>query len=59
MDGPRLRRVTVAAAVSDAEMAVLEYDNARAWLAEHAATLNEPLAVEVWLFDPDLTMVLL
>ena len=40
-------------------MAVLEYDNARAWLAEHAVALNAPLAVEVWLFDPDLMLVLL
>lgn len=47
------------AAQLDAESAVLEYDNARAWFTEHAPTLTAPLAVEVWVFDREFQQVLL
>lgn len=39
--------------------AVFEYDEAGAWAAECLATLAAPLAVEVWVFDPDPQHVLL
>lgn len=48
-----------AAARIDADRAVFEYDNARAWLAEQGSTLTAPFAVEVWVFDPQLEQVLL
>jgi 8-oxo-dGTP diphosphatase len=49
------RRVAADAALG----AVFVHDDAPAWLAEHGATFAAPLAVEAWLFDPDLTRVLL
>ena len=54
-----LEATTREAARADAELAVLEYDCARAWFADHHRTLRAPLAVEVWLFDLDLEEVLL
>jgi 8-oxo-dGTP diphosphatase len=51
--------MTLEAARIDAESAVLEYDNARAWFGDNGLTPSTPLAVEVWLFDPDLRQVLL
>jgi 8-oxo-dGTP diphosphatase len=51
--------MTLEAARIDAESAVLEYDNARAWFGHNGLTPSTPLAVEVWLFDPDLRQVLL
>ncbi len=47
------------AAIDDARRAVFVHDGALAWLDEHAATFTAPLAVEAWLFDPDLGQVLL
>lgn len=47
------------AARVDAELAVFEYDNARAWLARNGGALRAPLAVEAWLFDAELSQVLL
>ncbi len=44
---------------ADVDAAVFEYDDARAWTATHLATSRAPLAVEVWVFDPDLRQVLL
>lgn len=44
---------------ADACLAVLEYDDARAWLAGNSGTLSAPLAVEAWLFDIALRQVLL
>ena len=49
----------LAAALADAEGAVTEYDDACAWLRSAAPTFAEPLAVEVWVFDPALEEVLL
>lgn len=43
----------------DVAAVVFEYDDARTWVAERLATLKAPLAVEVWVFDPDLRQVLL
>ena len=51
-------QTTVDAAVADARLAVMEFDDAQAWL--HARqTLMEPLAAEVWVTDPSYTYVLL
>jgi len=50
--------VSLEAARADAASAVFEYDDARAWLADNTP-LSGPLAVEVWLFDADLQLVLL
>jgi 8-oxo-dGTP diphosphatase len=58
------------AAAADADLARMEFDNARSWYARSRAapappgsgTTREhrtPLAVEVWVFDPALTHVLL
>lgn len=47
------------AALVDTQSAVFEYDDARIWLTENGASLDQPLAVEVWVFDPDLQQVVL
>ena len=53
------------AAVRDADAAVLEFDGARAWLrdalARHARGTAElePLAAEVWVFDPAFERIVL
>ncbi len=48
-----------AAALADAEAAVAEYEGAVAWFAGRVDSYAEPVAVEVWVFDPTLTRVLL
>jgi 8-oxo-dGTP diphosphatase len=52
---------SVEAAATDARAAVVEFDGARRWLATAMAGMGspEPLAAEVWVFDPDLARVLL
>lgn len=45
--------------VSDARLAALEFDSARAWLDEARQSPMEPLAAEVWVIDPALRHVLL
>jgi 8-oxo-dGTP diphosphatase len=47
------------AALADADAATLEYEEARSWFRSAAPTFCEPLAVEVWVFDPSLQQVLL
>ena len=47
------------AALDDAESARFEYEQARSWFRGAAAAFGEPLAVEVWVFDPALQQVLL
>lgn len=47
------------AALVDADAAVFEYEQARSWFRGEAARFCEPLAVEVWVFDPSLQQVLL
>jgi 8-oxo-dGTP diphosphatase len=53
-----LDQITVEAAVADARLAVMEFDDARAWLRARRA-LTEPLAAEVWVIDPTYSHVLL
>ncbi|WP_244305575.1 NUDIX domain-containing protein [Kitasatospora cheerisanensis] len=56
---PEQRRALDAAA-ADAASAAAEYDDARRWFAaERARGWVEPLAAEVWVFDPALTRVLM
>lgn len=51
-------QMTVDAAVADARLAAMEFDDAQAWLRAHQ-TLMEPLAAEVWVTDPTYSYVLL
>lgn len=51
-------QLTVEAAVADARLAAMEFDDAQAWLRAHQ-TLMEPLAAEVWVTDPAYSHVLL
>ncbi len=46
-------------AVSDARLAALEFDGARAWLEEARRHPMEPLAAEVWVTHPGFQHVLL
>ncbi len=46
-------------AVSDARLAALEFDGARAWLDEARRHPMKPLAAEVWATDPGFGYVLL
>ncbi len=46
-------------AETDARLAALEFDGARAWLDEARCRPMEPLAAEVWVTDPGFTHVLL
>jgi 8-oxo-dGTP pyrophosphatase MutT (NUDIX family) len=46
-------------AVADARLAVLEFDDARAWLDEARRRPMAPLAAEVWVTDPGFEHVLL
>jgi 8-oxo-dGTP diphosphatase len=47
------------AAVSDAETALLEFDQARSWFRAALAGAVEPLGAEVWVLDPALEQVVL
>jgi 8-oxo-dGTP diphosphatase len=51
-------QMTVQAAVADARLAAMEFDDAQAWLRARP-TLTEPLAAEVWVTDPAYSHVLL
>jgi 8-oxo-dGTP diphosphatase len=51
-------QMTVDAAVADARLAAMEFDDAQAWLRARP-TLTEPLAAEVWVTDPAYSHVLL
>lgn len=51
-------QMTADAAVADARLATMEFDNAHAWLRARQP-LTEPLAAEVWVTDPSYRHVLL
>ncbi|WP_308301037.1 MULTISPECIES: NUDIX domain-containing protein [unclassified Crossiella] len=51
--------MTVEAAVADARLAVLEFDDARAWLERARQKPLEPLAAEVWVTEPSYRHILL
>ncbi|GAA3251066.1 NUDIX domain-containing protein [Dactylosporangium siamense] len=52
-------RRTVTAAIADAAAAVLEFDDARRWLADVGEQPVDPFAAEVWVFDESLQRVVL
>ena len=52
-------QMTLEAAVADARRAVLEFDDARAWLDDAQRETMEPLAAEVWVTDAAFSHVLL
>ncbi|QOV47766.1 NUDIX hydrolase [Streptomyces chromofuscus] len=51
--------MTLDAAVADARLAALEFDEARTWLERARQGPMEPLAAEVWVTDPAFSHVLL
>jgi 8-oxo-dGTP diphosphatase len=52
-------QMTVEAAVADARLAVVEFDDARAWLERARQKPMEPLSAEVWVTEPSYRHVLL
>lgn len=52
-------QMTLDAAVADARLAALEFDEARTWLERARQGPMEPLAAEVWVTDPAFSHVLL
>ena len=55
----RFEQRSIEAAVSDARLALLEFDQARRWFDAALNAPLQPLAAEVWVFDPDLEKVVL
>lgn len=53
-----IAQTTVEAAVADARLAAMQFDDAQAWLRVRP-TLTAPLAAEVWVTDPAYSHVLL
>lgn len=51
--------MTLDATIADAHRAVLEFDDARAWLEHARRETMDPLAAEVWVTDPAFRHVLL
>jgi 8-oxo-dGTP diphosphatase len=54
-----LQRQSLRAALGDVALARVEFDDVADWLAAAGASPVDPLAAEVWVFDPDLAQVLL
>jgi 8-oxo-dGTP pyrophosphatase MutT (NUDIX family)/SAM-dependent methyltransferase len=54
-----LQRQSLEAALGDLALARAEFDDVSGWLAAAGASPVDPLAAEAWVFDPDLTQVLL
>jgi 8-oxo-dGTP diphosphatase len=59
MENHELLRRSMSAAAEDLRMARVEFDDASGWLAAAWASPQDPLAVEVWVFDASLCRVLL
>ena len=59
MSRDELQRQSLQAALGDVGLARVEFDDVAGWLAAAGASPADPLAVEVWVFDADLTQVLL
>ncbi|GAA1360311.1 hypothetical protein GCM10009661_03860 [Catellatospora chokoriensis] len=55
----RLDQHILDAVRSDVAAAVMEFDDARAWLDAVAPEPMEPLGAEAWVFDPEFTRVVL
>ena len=54
-----LQRLSLEAALSDVVIARAEFDDVAGWVASTGAGPGDPLGAEVWVFDADLTQVLL
>ena len=52
-------QMTLDAAIADARRAVLEFDDARAWLGSSRRETMEPLSAEVWVTDATFSHILL
>lgn len=50
-----LQQRSLEAAVGEVGIARVEFDDVAGWLAASGASPGDPLAVEVWLFDADLS----
>jgi 8-oxo-dGTP diphosphatase len=54
-----LQRQSLEAALGDVGIARVEFDDVAGWVASAGASPEDPLAAEVWVFDADLSQVLL
>jgi len=59
MSRDEMQRQTLEAALGDADVARVEFDDVAAWVASVGASPPDPLGAEVWVFDADLSRVLL
>jgi 8-oxo-dGTP diphosphatase len=59
MNRDELQRQSLAAALGDVGAARVEYDDVAGWVASAGASPEDPLGAEVWVFDADLSRVLL
>ena len=59
MNRDELQRRSLAAAVGDIGTARVAYDDVAGWVAAAGAGPEDPLGAEVWVFDADLSRVLL
>ncbi|MEU8606725.1 NUDIX hydrolase [Actinoplanes sp. NPDC048791] len=59
MSRDELQRRSLAAALGDVGAARVEYDDVAGWVAAAGASPADPLGAEVWVFDADLSRVLL
>jgi 8-oxo-dGTP diphosphatase len=59
MSRDELQRQSLQAALGDVGIARVEFDDVAGWVACAGARPEDPLAAEVWLFDADLSQVLL
>jgi 8-oxo-dGTP diphosphatase len=59
VDHDEWQSLLVRSAGDDVRAAYMEFDDAARWLADSGGCLTEPVAAEVWVFDPGLAQVLL
>ncbi|MEU8230290.1 NUDIX hydrolase [Actinoplanes sp. NPDC048967] len=59
MSRDELQRRSLAAALGDVGAARVEYDDVAGWVAASGGSPGHPLGAEVWVFDADLSRVLL
>jgi 8-oxo-dGTP diphosphatase len=59
MSRDELQRQSLEAALGDVETAIVEFEGVAGWLAAVGSSPVDPLGAEVWVFDTNLTQVLL
>jgi 8-oxo-dGTP diphosphatase len=59
MSREELQRQSLQAALADVGIARVEFDDVAGWVASAGASPKDPLGAEVWVFDADLSQVLL